>query len=176
MSKNLEDGNGLTKLDVALGACMNLLGEAVRLIEALERELRDEALKEISRSMGSILFIKSFIPEDARVDYTEETPIPDEPLTDEQHERVSKLTTDQIQAIDEELLRNVGHQWRKMAMVIGLAMTKEPNEFKEFRTSTMHSDCDGWLRTAFLSRREIWISCDSARSDCRRLRSSLTTL
>ena len=60
------------------------------------------------------------------VSYTEameeETPIPDPPLTPEEEAKVAQLTERELEAIDEALMWNIHHRWRKVAMVVGLTM------------------------------------------------------
>jgi len=53
---------------------------------------------------------------------SEEIPSPDPPLTPEQQARVAQLSDAEIQAIDETLLSNSSHQWRKVARVVGMTM------------------------------------------------------
>ncbi|HTK25630.1 MAG TPA: DUF3658 domain-containing protein [Pyrinomonadaceae bacterium] len=130
MSMNPENNDDLTKLDAVLIECINLLGEAFRLSDALDLGLKDKALKQIAAAVGNILCTQTFIPEDARIDKDKETPIPDEPLTAEQQERISQLTEGEIQAIDDALLGNATVQWRKMAMLIMLAMAEKSNEIQ----------------------------------------------
>jgi hypothetical protein len=53
-----------------------------------------------------------------------EMPTSDGDLTPEQAERVSRLTGDELAAIDTALLRNCTSQFRKIARVVGTAMTE----------------------------------------------------
>lgn len=52
-----------------------------------------------------------------------EEPEEDGPLTEEQQESVNRLTAEEIQKIDGALLANASTQWRKVAGVVGGAMT-----------------------------------------------------
>jgi hypothetical protein len=52
----------------------------------------------------------------------EEIPIPDPPLSPEQEARVAQLTSKEIEAIDETLMSNAKPSWRKVAMLVGLAI------------------------------------------------------
>lgn len=52
----------------------------------------------------------------------EEIPIPDPPLSPEQEARVAQLTSSEIGAIDHTLLSNAKPSWRKVAMLVGLAI------------------------------------------------------
>ena len=44
-------------------------------------------------------------------------------LSEDQKNRINSLLPSDIEEIDEQLLKNVGHKWRKVAMVVGLTMT-----------------------------------------------------
>jgi hypothetical protein len=46
----------------------------------------------------------------------------DPPLTAEERTKVSALTTTQVKAIDDALIRHVSENWRKMARVVASAM------------------------------------------------------
>jgi hypothetical protein len=52
----------------------------------------------------------------------EEKPIALPPLTAEEKARVAKLREEEIEAIDQALLSSVSYGWRKVAMVVGMAM------------------------------------------------------
>jgi hypothetical protein len=52
---------------------------------------------------------------------------PDPPLTPEQNEIVAQLSLAAIEEIDQALLRNVSHQWCKVAMVVAKTMMALPN-------------------------------------------------
>ncbi len=54
---------------------------------------------------------------------TQEIPKPDPPLTPEQHAKVAQLTETEIRAIDEALLSNASHQWRKVARVVSTTIS-----------------------------------------------------
>ena len=58
---------------------------------------------------------------------TEEIPKPDPPWTPEQHAKVALLTEAEIRAIDEALLSNACHRWRKVARVVGTTMSELTN-------------------------------------------------
>ena len=53
---------------------------------------------------------------------TQEIPQPLPPLTAEERALVSQLSPQQLQSIDEALLAGVTERWRKVAMVVGLAI------------------------------------------------------
>ncbi len=53
---------------------------------------------------------------------TEEIPKPDPPMTPEERARIAQLSDAEIRAIDEVLLSNACHQWRKFARVVATTM------------------------------------------------------
>jgi hypothetical protein len=53
---------------------------------------------------------------------TERDPLSDPPLTPEQSEKASSLTSAELEQIDSALLRQVSSDWRKIARVVGTAM------------------------------------------------------
>ncbi len=57
----------------------------------------------------------------------QEIPKPDPPLTPEQRAKVAQLSDAEIRAIDEALLSNTCHQWRKVARVVGTMMISLEN-------------------------------------------------
>jgi hypothetical protein len=57
---------------------------------------------------------------------SEEIPKPDPPLTPEEQAKVAQLSEAEIRAIDEALLSNASHRWRKVAMVVGATMVRLP--------------------------------------------------
>ena len=54
---------------------------------------------------------------------TEESPKPDSPLTPDQQAKVSKLSDTEMQTIDNALISNTCHRWRKVARVVGTTMS-----------------------------------------------------
>ena len=52
----------------------------------------------------------------------EEVPVPLDPLTAEQEARIAQLTETDLNEIDDCILSNATTQWRKVAMVVALAM------------------------------------------------------
>jgi hypothetical protein len=61
----------------------------------------------------------------------EETPIPDPPLTPEEEAKVAPLTERELEAIDEALMSNIYHRWRKVAMIVGLTMHNLEDRVRE---------------------------------------------
>lgn len=58
-----------------------------------------------------------------RFGFTAEPPEPEWPPTEEQQARIDGLTADQIRKIDEAIVANASTQWRKVARIVGSAMT-----------------------------------------------------
>lgn len=58
---------------------------------------------------------------------TNEIPIPDPPLTEEQQARVEQLSEAEIQLIDQALLSNASLHWRKVARIVGFTIMYHPN-------------------------------------------------
>jgi hypothetical protein len=61
---------------------------------------------------------------------TEEIPKPDPPLTPEQKVKVAQLSEAEIRSIDEALLSNACHRWRKIARVVGTTMSSLTNRIQ----------------------------------------------
>ena len=53
---------------------------------------------------------------------------PEDHLTDEQEARVSRLTPQEVSQIDAALMSHAVPQWRKVAMIVGLAMQESKNQ------------------------------------------------
>ncbi|MGG5872622.1 DUF3658 domain-containing protein [Pseudomonas peli] len=53
------------------------------------------------------------------------------PLNQAQELAVSKLSASDVEKIDTELLANTGSSWRKVAMVVGLTMSKTQGQFND---------------------------------------------
>jgi hypothetical protein len=51
-------------------------------------------------------------------------PLADPPLTSEQRQKVSSLLPVELSSIDQALLRHVSEDWRKIARVVGFAMSE----------------------------------------------------
>ena len=58
---------------------------------------------------------------------TEEIPTPDPPLTRKQQAKVEQLSEAEIQSIDQALLSNASHNWRKVARIVGFTIMYHPN-------------------------------------------------
>lgn len=60
-----------------------------------------------------------------------ETPVPDPPLSTEQQDRVELLTAEELQRIDDSLMADASTQWRKVARIVGSAMTANRDSIKD---------------------------------------------
>ncbi len=58
---------------------------------------------------------------------TQEIPPPDPPLSAEQMALIAELSEAQLTAIDALLMSRATTHWRKVAMLVGFAMTKNPD-------------------------------------------------
>lgn len=72
----------------------------------------------IATSVGAIS--ESTATSFAIMEYDDTAPNP--PLSGKEQELVSRLSKAEIERLDKELLANCTHQWRKVAMVIGMTM------------------------------------------------------
>jgi len=59
-----------------------------------------------------------------------EEPKEDGPLTDEQQERVNRLTAEELQTIDDSLMADASAQWRKVARIVGSALIANRDSIK----------------------------------------------
>ena len=59
-----------------------------------------------------------------------EEPNEDGPLTDEQQERVNRLTAEELQTIDDSLMADASAQWRKVARIVGSALIANRDSIK----------------------------------------------
>jgi hypothetical protein len=64
---------------------------------------------------------------DTRHSVEAEEPQPDPPLASAEAKLVAQLSSEQVAAIDRTLLAQATHQWRKVAFVVGSAMSKLPD-------------------------------------------------
>ena len=121
--------DNLKRLDKIIDECVNLVGEALGLVNYLEPEQKSSAHDNFVRVIGAMFYVRSMIPKECRKS-ADEVPIPDGPLTPEQETLVSQLTSEQIAEIDEGLIKNASHQWRKVARVVAGAMSTIPGRIK----------------------------------------------
>jgi hypothetical protein len=61
-----------------------------------------------------------------------EIPVPDPPLSIEEAARVSKLSADDLDAVDAVVLSCAHSRWRKVAMVVSLSMEKLEARYSGF--------------------------------------------
>jgi hypothetical protein len=106
---------------------------AAEKLDQAANEIRDlplEPIKEhivgIGEALANIFQIQHEIyrlrPDLQPEHLAEEAPEPDPDLTSEQRLLVEKLSKEEIQKIDDLLLFHAQHSWRKVAMLVGLAM------------------------------------------------------
>ena len=119
--------SNLDSLNDKLTASIDLLGEAIIEIKDIDLSTKKEAIDNIVAAIGSVFYAKSFIPDPREV---KTIPDPDPPLTPEQQIRVSELEDYEIELIDEMLLAQADVRWRKVARIVGFAMTQENNPIR----------------------------------------------
>jgi hypothetical protein len=66
---------------------------------------------------------------------SDEIPIPDSPLNEEELSLLSRLTLRDIDAIDEVVLSCASSSWRKVAMIAGLVKKQLESQYPEFSCS-----------------------------------------
>jgi hypothetical protein len=125
MVENSEDE--LHRLHTLLTEAINSLGEAGRILKGLNLESNHTALKSIAKAIASADCASEMIPTDPLLTEAD-LPEADPPMTGDEQVQVEKLSEDQIDAIDQAILSNVGPQWRKVsALVAGLLMQSDEN-------------------------------------------------
>ena len=117
----------LESINEKLRAAAEMLDQAAHEIRDLRLDPAKKLISGIGVALGNIFQIQHEIfrlRPDLQPDFLkEETPVPDPALTPEQKALVQKLSSEQVQEIDNLLLSHARHSWRKVAMLVGLAMT-----------------------------------------------------
>ena len=126
MNENKE--SDIERLHDLLNESISRLDEAGNTVQNLDLPRRDEALRQIGSSIGSILYSKTFLPEDPRE--PEEVPLPDPPLTEEEQARVDRLNEEEICAIDDALIANAATRFQKAAMIVASTMSDHAGQDK----------------------------------------------
>jgi hypothetical protein len=110
------------------------LDQAATEIRDLPLEPTETYIRKLGESLVNIFEIQHEIYRlrpDLQPDFLkEETPRPDPELTSEQMTIVEKLSANDIQKIDELLLSCATQNWRKVAMVVALAMSNRTKHLK----------------------------------------------
>jgi Protein of unknown function len=102
------------------------LDRAVIEIRELPLEPAKEHIRSIGEALTNIIQIQHVIylqrPELQPDYFDEDVPEPDPDLTRQEKELVAKLSREMIEEIDMLLLSHAQHNWRKVAMLVGLTM------------------------------------------------------
>jgi len=119
----------LESINEKLRVAAEMLDQAASEIRDLPLDPAKKHIGGIGEALGNIFQIQHEIyrlrPELQPDFLKEETPVPDPQLTPGQKALVEKLSNEQIQEIDNLLLSYAKPSWRKVAMLVGLAITDE---------------------------------------------------
>ena len=113
----IEENDDVVRLHQLLDESLDRLSQVIHLINEIQHESRQEAITNISHAVGHIWNAKRYLPEDPR-ESPDEAPEPLPPLTDEQLDLVRRLSNEQVRKIDDALVSNASHQWRKVARIV----------------------------------------------------------
>jgi len=118
----------LESINELLEAAVRTLNQAAAEISDFRFEPVSEHMRSIGRAIGNIAQIQHQVymlkPE---LRPHEETPDPDRDLTDEEKAIAANLSEKNLDVIDQQLLSNAKPTWRKVAMLVGLAMGDLPD-------------------------------------------------
>lgn len=107
------------------------LNEAAELIAHLNLEHKTDNLTNLGQAFAFIAVVERGIYNiDPSLESYDEDEEPDGDPDKEAQKLISKLTDPQIDEIDEYLLKMATNQFRKVAMIVGLAMSEQPNRIK----------------------------------------------
>lgn len=113
-----------------------LLNQATILLEEVAIEIKSseiadkrEVIREIGIALGHISVAGARLPGGLRLSDEPQTPEPDGELSDEQQARADQLSDEDLQIIDEALLAQCNHQFRKVARIVGFAMMDRDDRY-----------------------------------------------
>jgi hypothetical protein len=115
------------KLLAVSRSILDLFSEAMGVVGAMADEEERRQLRGRLAQLMSSVTVDLHLPilrEFPELDVRDEKPEPEPPLSPEQQERVERLSATEIAAIDEALLEDTCHQWRKVARIVGTALGK----------------------------------------------------
>ena len=119
----------LESINQKLQVAAEKLDQAASEIRDLPLDPTTKNIRRIGEALENIFQIQHKIfrlrPDLQPAFFTEEAREPDPDLTPEQKALVETLSSEEIQKIDELLLSHAKRSWRKVAMVVGLAMTEK---------------------------------------------------
>ena len=124
----------LESINKQLRMAAEWLNRAANEIHDLPLEPAKEHIRSIGEALANIIEIQHEIYRqrpDLQPGYLdEEVPEPDLDLTEEEKVLVAELSNEVIEEIDNLLLSHAQHNWRKVAMLVGLTMTDLKNRPK----------------------------------------------
>ena len=120
----------IESINKKLHEVLERLNEVAGEIQALPESADRTQIKNVGRSIGTILQIQNEIY-GVRPDLrpVEPEPTPDPELDQQQKLFVAALDPASVKKIDELLLSFAAHNWRKVAMLVGMAMS-DPSHIK----------------------------------------------
>ena len=117
----------LESINEKLQVAAESLDQAAKEIRDLPLDPPTKHIRAIGEALGTIFQIQHEIfrsrPDLQPNFLKKETPVPDPELTPEQSALVAKLSDEQIQEIDNMLFSHARRDWRKVAMLVALALT-----------------------------------------------------
>lgn len=117
-------------IKIALQQSITLLEIAVLEVGSSELPNKREMIKEIAMAVGYISEAGYRLPGGSSRPVEPETPLPDGELSDEQQARVDQLTSEELRLIDDALLAQCNHRFRKVARIVGFAMMERDEGYK----------------------------------------------
>ncbi len=117
-------------IKIALQQSITLLEIAVLEVGSSELPNKKEMIKEMANALGYISAAGYRLPGGLSRPVEPETPLPDGELSDEQQARVDQLTSEELRLIDDALLAQCNHQFRKVARVVGTMMMERDEIYK----------------------------------------------
>ena len=120
----------LAALKAKLDAALQSLSDSADLVDSNSVEPVSGNLRLLGEAIAQVIKVQMHLSElrpDLRPPQT--TQDVDPPLTDEQQTRVLHLSTEDVNEIDQVLLSSCIVRWRKVAMIVGIAMTNFGSKF-----------------------------------------------
>lgn len=117
-------------LKISLQQSITLLEIAVLEVGSSELPNKREMIKEIAMAVGYISEAGFRLPGGLALGVEPESPLHDGELSDEQQARVNQLSDDDLRVIDDALLAQCNHQFRKVSRIVGFAMMDRADRFE----------------------------------------------
>lgn len=123
---NEPNNSKIEVLKISLQQSLTLLEIAVLEVGSSELPNKREMIKEIAMAIGYISEAGFRLPGGLGRGVEPESPLPDGELSDQQQARVDELNSEELRMIDDALLAQCNHQFRKVARIVGFAMMDQP--------------------------------------------------